>query len=60
MPKCRSCGCTLGCDSDSGVYIKETGEFVCDGCYDPETDQDKQFDEDAYDQTDRTDFTLEK
>ena len=51
MPRCRSCGNTLGCESDSGHYIKETGEFVCDGCYDPDCDEDIT---DPYEQTDKT------
>jgi len=59
MPRCRSCGSTIGCDKDSGHYIAETGEFVCDGCYDPLTDRDREWDnfandsiQDAYEQTD--------
>lgn len=51
MPRCRSCGCQIGCDSDCGHYIKETGEFVCDGCYDPLCDDSIM---DAYEQTDKT------
>lgn len=61
MPKCRSCGATIGCDKESGHYIAETGEFVCDGCYDPLTDSDREWDnfanesiQDAYEQTDKT------
>lgn len=61
MPRCRSCGNTLGCDADSGHYIKETGEFVCDGCYDPLTDNDLAWDnfandsvQDSYEATEKT------
>lgn len=61
MPRCRSCGATIGCDKDSGHYITETGEFVCDGCYDPLTDNDREWDnfsndsiQDEYERTDKT------
>lgn len=43
MPNCRSCGCRIGCDSFEGVFIRETGEFVCDGCYDKDCDEDRKF-----------------
>lgn len=51
MPNCRACGCRIGCDSFSGHWIRETNEFVCDGCYDPSCDEDIN---DAYEQTDKT------
>jgi len=60
MPRCRSCGCQIGCNSDCGHYIAETNEFVCDGCYDPLTDTDRAWDNfandsimDDYERTDK-------
>jgi len=61
MPRCRSCGTQIGCDRDSGHYEAETGEFVCDGCYDPLTDKDREWDnfandsiQDSYEATEKT------
>ena len=45
MPNCRACGCRIGCDSFSGHWIRETNDFVCDGCYDPRCDEDIMIDE---------------
>lgn len=38
-PRCRECGCIVY--ADCGHRNSETGEYVCDGCYVPDTEEDE-------------------
>jgi len=50
MIRCSSCGTIMPHDW-LGIFDKETGQFVCSGCYAPELHPDL---DDAYDETDKT------
>jgi len=50
MNRCSACG-TIMLHDWQGIFDKETGQYVCDGCYAPELHPDLDA---AYDETDRT------